>query len=220
MIHVISANYFFSALQSRPNVANTYFFPYNCAMQAKKYVVFFHKTQKKNFQHAHWNIISWTFSCVVNTWPQPFEAEKDSVLLGFQFDWGGGVGFGSNNRKVRDIVKFYYAFTSRPTNVASTFLNSFSKTSPWRQERSPRNCLVPRRLSLSRWKCARKGRPEGDNGRSLPMVPCGSSGTRLITSQKHFCMGWFSGETACFRPAVFKISSLPLTASYPFSSPF
>ena len=37
-------------------------------------------------------------------------------------------------------------------------------------------------VSLSRWKCARKGRPEGDNGRSLPMVPCGSSGTRLITS--------------------------------------
>ena len=86
------------------------------------------------------------FSRVVNTWPQPFEAEKDSVLLGFQFDWGRGVG--SNNRKVRDIVKFYYAFTSRPTNVASTFLNSFCKTSPGRQERSPRNCLIPRHLSL------------------------------------------------------------------------
>ena len=44
VIHLISSNYFFSTLQSRPNVANTYFFPYNCATQAKKYVVFFHKT--------------------------------------------------------------------------------------------------------------------------------------------------------------------------------
>ena len=35
-------------------------------------------------------------------------------------------------------------------------------------------------LSLSQWKCARKGSREGDNGRlpsavgTLPMVPCGS----------------------------------------------
>ena len=35
-------------------------------------------------------------------------------------------------------------------------------------------CLLPRRLSLSRWKCARKRRREGDNF-TLPMVPCGSS---------------------------------------------
>ena len=41
------------------------------------------------------------------------------MLPGVQFDWGKGVGFGSNNRKVRDIVKFYYAFTSSATNVAS-----------------------------------------------------------------------------------------------------
>ena len=43
---------------------------------------------------------------------------------------------------------------------------------------------LPRtQTSLSRWKCARKGRREGDNGRdgaspavcTLPMVPCGSS---------------------------------------------
>ena len=44
--------------------------------------------------------------------------------------------------------------------------------------------LLPRtQTSLSRWKCARKGRREGDNGRdvaspafsTLPMVRCGSS---------------------------------------------
>ena len=48
-------------------------------------------------------------------------------------------------------------------------------------------CLVPRRLS--RWKCARKGRREGDNGWdsaspavcSLPMVPCGSSPVTLVS---------------------------------------
>ena len=37
---------------------------------------------------------------------------------------------------------------------------------------------LPRtQTSLSRWKCARKGRREGHNGRdcTLPMVPCGSS---------------------------------------------
>ena len=117
-------------------------------MQAKKYAVFFHKTSKKTSNIHTGTLFRGRFSRVVNTWPQPFEAEKDSVLLGFQFDWGWGVGFGSNNRKVRDIVKFYYAFTSRPTNVASTFLNSFCKTSPGRQERSPRNCLIPRRLYL------------------------------------------------------------------------
>ena len=35
-------------------------------------------------------------------------------------------------------------------------------------------CLVSRRLSLSRWKCARKGRREGAVC-TLPMVPCGAS---------------------------------------------
>ena len=145
----------FSPLYNQDQTSRIRFFSPIIA-QCKQKSSFLSQNLEKNFQHAHWNIISWTFSRVVNTWPQPFEAEKDSVLLGFQFDWGRGVGFGSNNRKVRDIVKFYYAFTSRPTNVASTFLNSFSKTSPWRQERSPRNCLVPRRLSLSMKMCAKR----------------------------------------------------------------
>ena len=47
--------------------------------------------------------------------------------------------------------------------------------------------------SLSRWKCARKGRREGDSGRdgaspavcTLPMVPCGSSPVALLYLAKN-----------------------------------
>ena len=48
-------------------------------------------------------------------------------------------------------------------------------------------------LSLSRWKCARKGRREGDYGQdvasppvcTLPMVPCGSSPITLLYDEKN-----------------------------------
>jgi len=51
------------------------------------------------------------------------------------------------------------------------------------------NCLVPRR-ALSRWKYARKGRRDGDNGRdvcTLPMVPCGSSPVTRVSRSRLRC---------------------------------
>ena len=47
---------------------------------------------------------------------------------------------------------------------------------------------LPRtQTSLSRWKCARKGRREGDS--TLPMVPCGSSPVAPLLCEKRSAWG-------------------------------
>ena len=60
---------------------------------------------------------------------------------------------------------------------------------------------LPRtQTSLSRWKCARKGRREGHNGRdcTLPMVPCGSSPVARLylaknkAPEEELIRGWYS----------------------------
>ena len=126
----------------------------------------------------------------------------------------GGVGFGSNNCKVRDIVKFQNAFTSSATNVASTFPNadvfgsqpaSFSKTCTpdAKIERSPMNCPVPRRLFLVENVRAKEGGKETTGFACCPLpshCPLRFITNRapeeeaapergLVISQMHFCVG-------------------------------
>ena len=119
----------------------------------------------------------------------PFTKSFRKIRLEIKWNTTFWVVPAENVRKQRNIWKGSPVF---PDGIVQTeiFFNGFFDTSS--------GCLVPTRLS--RWKCTRKGRREGDNVCTLPMVPYGASPVTRVSRSPLRCEkrsnwggGWVSG---------------------------